>query len=185
MSMTTFISKTTPPFGHEWQMVSILNRHLIITRWASIPILNIIIVEVIVIILGCLGRRKGDSTKPPRWACRLAIQLTRVFTWHNSSLRMSRRASMRWSCAMIASRVTPPKEEERAEVDRAEEVGGAAVCVWGYCDLRCASLHRTVAASMAPITEKWGETGKGTEKWWRIRVIAEGKMSFSQVVISL
>ena len=55
---------------------------------------------------------------------------------------------------MIASRVTPPKEEERAEVDRAEEVGGAAVCVWGYCNLRCASLHRTVAASMAPITEK-------------------------------
>ena len=35
------------------------------------------------------------------------------------------------------------------------------------------------------MTEKWSEEGKGIEKWHRIRVIAEGKMSLSRVVISL
>ena len=130
MSMATLIFKTTSSFCHEWQMVSISSRHPVIAGWASISIIIIIIViEVIVIILGCLGRRKGDSTKPPRRACHLVIWLTRVFTWHNSSLRVSRRASICWSCAMIASRVTPLEEEEGAKVDRAEEVGGAAICV--------------------------------------------------------
>ena len=38
---------------------------------------------------------------------------------------------------------------------------------------------------MAHMTEKWSEEGKGTKKWHRIRVIAEGKMSLSRVVISL
>ena len=57
MSMTTLISKTTHPFSQEWQRVSILSRHLIIARWASISIL-IIIVGVIVIVLGCLERRR-------------------------------------------------------------------------------------------------------------------------------
>ena len=45
--------------------------------------------------LDALGRGEGDSTKPPRQACRLAIQPTWVFTWHKSSLRVSRQASMR------------------------------------------------------------------------------------------
>ena len=45
---------------------------------------------------------------------------------------------------MIASRVTPPAEEEGAEVDGAEEVGGAAVCVWGRCDLSYALLGQTI-----------------------------------------
>ena len=58
------------------------------------------------------------------------------------------------SCAMTASRVTPPAEEENADVEGAEEVGGAVVCVWGHRGLSCASLRRTVVASMAPITEK-------------------------------
>ena len=38
---------------------------------------------------------------------------------------------------------------------------------------------------MAHMTEKWLEEGKGTEKWHRIRVIAEGKMSLSRVAVSL
>ena len=38
---------------------------------------------------------------------------------------------------------------------------------------------------MAHMIEKWSEEGKGTKKWHRIRVIAEGKMSLSRVVISL
>ena len=43
----------------------------------------------------------------------------------------------------------------------------------------------TVVASMAHMIEKWLEEGKGTEKWHKIRVIAEGKMSLSWVAISL
>ena len=54
---------------------------------------------------------------------------------------------------MITSRVTPPVEEEEAEVDGAEEVGGASVCVLSCRNLSCASLHRTVVAPMAPIME--------------------------------
>ena len=38
---------------------------------------------------------------------------------------------------------------------------------------------------MAHMTEKWLEKGKGTEKWHKIRVIAEGKMVLSWVVVSL
>ena len=38
---------------------------------------------------------------------------------------------------------------------------------------------------MAHMIGKLSEEGKGTEKWHRIRVIAEGKMSLSRVVVSL
>ena len=38
---------------------------------------------------------------------------------------------------------------------------------------------------MARMTGEWSEEGKGAEKWHRIRVIAEGKMSLSRVAISL
>ena len=38
---------------------------------------------------------------------------------------------------------------------------------------------------MARMTGEWSEEGKGTEKWHRIRVIVEGKMSLSRVAISL
>ena len=41
------------------------------------------------------------------------------------------------------------------------------------------SLHFTVAASMAHMKVKWSDKGKGTEKWCKILVIAEGKMSLS------
>ena len=79
-------------------------------------------------------------------------------------------------------------EEEGADVDGANRDGakrkGGAV-ESDCCDLNCALLHLTVAASMAYMTEKWLEEGKGTEKWHKIRVIAEGKMSSSRVVVSL
>ena len=52
-------------------------------------------------------------------------------------------------------------------------------------DLNCTSLYLTIAASMAHMTEKWLEEGKGTEKWHKIRVIAEGKMNLSRVAVSL
>ena len=38
---------------------------------------------------------------------------------------------------------------------------------------------------MAHMTKKWSEEGKGTEKWHRICMIAEGKMSLSRVAVSL
>ena len=84
---------------------------------------------------------------------------------------------------MIASRVTPPAEEEGAEVDGAEGVEGAADSDLLECSYT--SLRLMVAASIAHITWKWSETRKGTEKWRKILLIAEGKMSLSRVAESL
>ena len=86
---------------------------------------------------------------------------------------------------MIASRVTPLAEEEGAEVDGAEGVGGVADpdhLVHSYISLRL-----MIVAFMAHMTWKWLDTGKGIEKWHRILMIAEGKMSLSLswVAISL
>ena len=63
---------------------------------------------------------------------------------------------------MIASRVRPPVEEERAEVDGAERVGG--VVDLDRLERNYALLCLTIAASIAPITWKWSGMGKGTEK---------------------
>ena len=38
---------------------------------------------------------------------------------------------------------------------------------------------------MAHVTGKWSKEGKGTEKWHKIRVIAEKEMSLSWVAVSL
>ena len=84
---------------------------------------------------------------------------------------------------MMSLSDTSLEEEEGADVDGVEREGGAAE---SDCrDLNCASLHLTIVASMAHMTEKWVEEGKGTKKWHRIRVIAKGIMSLSQVAISL
>ena len=85
---------------------------------------------------------------------------------------------------MMSPRVTSPMEEEGADVDgtdrdeRAEQEGGAAE---SDChDRNCASLRLKVATYMAHMIEKWSEEGKGTEKWCKILVIAEEKMSLSR-----
>ena len=70
-----------------------------------------------------------------------------------------------------------------AERDGAEWEGGAAES--DYRDLYCTSLRLMVAVSMAHMTEKWSKKGKGTEKWHKICVIAEGKMSLLWIVVSL
>ena len=84
---------------------------------------------------------------------------------------------------MMSSRVTPLIEEEGADVDGAEGVGGATDL--DRLKRRCASLCLMVEATIAPITWKWSDTGRGTEKWRKILVIAEGKMSLSRVTESL
>ena len=89
---------------------------------------------------------------------------------------------MRCSCVMVSPSDTSLEEEEGVDVDGAdrdgaEREGGAMESICR--DLNCASLRLTVAASMAHMTEKWEEEGKGTEKWCKILVIVEGKMSLS------
>ena len=84
---------------------------------------------------------------------------------------------------MIASKVTPSIEVEGAKVDGVEGVGGAADL--DRLERNRASLRLMVTASMAHITWKWSDMGKGTEKWRKILVIAEGKMSLSRVAKSL
>ena len=68
-------------------------------------------------------------------------------------------------------------------MDGAKGVGGVADSDCLLCS--CVSLRLTIAASMAHMTWKWSDTGKGTEKWHRILMIAKGKMSLSRVSISL
>ena len=77
---------------------------------------------------------------------------------------------------------TSLKEEEEADMDGANRDGAEreGKATEFICrDLNCASLCLTVAASMAHMTKKWVEEGKGTKKWRKILVIAEGKMSLS------
>ena len=94
----------------------------------------------------------GEATKPPKRACHCAIRLIRVFTWHNSSLRVSRRASMHWSYTMTTSRVTPPTEEEGAEVEGMVGARAYSVSVCGHFVQNWASLRRTETALMTPTT---------------------------------
>ena len=79
-------------------------------------------------------------------------------------------------------------EEEGADVDGADQDGaereGGATDL-DYLNLNYASLRLMVAASMAHIKEKGLNIGKGTEKWRKILMIAEGKISLSRDAESL
>ena len=60
---------------------------------------------------------------------------------------------------MIASRVTPPVEEEGATVDGAK---GVEVAVNpDHLDRSCTLLRLTILASIAPMKRKGSEKGKG------------------------
>ena len=83
----------------------------------------------------------------------------------------------------MSPRVTLLKEEEGADVDGAKGVGGDVNP--DRLDRNCALLRLMVVAPIAPIREKWSDEGKETEKWCKILVIAEGKMSLSRVIESL
>ena len=86
------------------------------------------------------------------------------------------------SCAMTSPK-DPSPEEERVDADgvdwdgvEREEGAVESVCL----DRNWASLRLTIAYSMAHMMEKWSDNGKGTEKWHRILMIAEEKMSLSR-----
>ena len=88
----------------------------------------------------------------------------------------------------MSPRDTSFVEDERADVDGAnrdgvEWEGGATNpnCL----DLNCALLRLMVVWFMAHMKVKWLNAGKGKEKWRKILVIAEGKMSLSRNAESL
>ena len=72
---------------------------------------------------------------------------------------------------------------DRADQDGAKREGG--VVDLDCLNLNCSSLSLMITASMAHIKKKWSDAKKGTEKWHKILVIAEGKMSLSRDVESL
>ena len=83
---------------------------------------------------------------------------------------------------MMSRRDISPVKEEGADVDRVDRDGtewGVGAADPDCLDLNYASLCLMVAASMAHIKEKGSDVGKVTEKWCKILVIAEGKMSLS------
>ena len=65
----------------------------------------------------------------------------------------------------------------RSKRDGVGREGGVESCC---LDLNCASLRFMVAASMAHMKVKGLDAGEGTEKWRKILVIVEGKMSLSR-----
>ena len=81
---------------------------------------------------------------------------------------------------------TSLEQEVGVDVGRAERDGvGREGGVESFCrDLNCASLRFMVAVSMAHMKVKGSDARKGMEKWNKILVIAEGKMSLSQDVKS-
>ena len=76
---------------------------------------------------------------------------------------------------------TSLEEEEGADVGRSERDGVGREGGVEFCcrNLNCASLRFTVVVSMAHMKVKGSDVGKGMEKWCKILVIAEGKMSLS------
>ena len=61
---------------------------------------------------------------------------------------------MHSSYAMMASRVTPPLDEEEAKVDGVEQARGVTDLVRGRFSRSWASLHQMDTTLMAPMMEK-------------------------------
>ena len=77
------------------------------------------------------------------------------------------------------------EEEEGAYVEEGRGVGAASIIsTRGHFAASCAALLRIDFLLMAPMTWKRGEGGMVTCMCVRMRVIAEGKMSLSCVVVS-
>ena len=160
MYITTLIPKLLHFFYHEWQRVSKSSNHLIVTGWASILILILIlIIIIIIVILRCLWRRRGrlyEATKaslPSSNTTDTGVHLTQLITEcvkasiHALQLRHDR----------LESHTT--RGWRSANVEEVEEARGVAVSVYGRFDRSWASLHLTIATSMAHITEKCVDFG--------------------------
>ena len=90
--MTSLIPKTTSSFHHKWQRVS---------HWEAVISLSPEELSPSFSSASSLpepsslssskayGDGDRDAAKPPMTACHRAIRSTRVFTWHNSSLKVS------------------------------------------------------------------------------------------------
>ena len=155
--MTALIPKTTSPFCHEWQRAShwevvISSSPKELTPSSSSASSSLEPLSLRSSFEAC-GDGDGDTLKTPMIAYRGVIRPARVFTWHNSSLRVSRRASMRSSWAMMALKVTPPTEEG-ATVDGAKEAGGVAISDYGHFGRIWALLHLMDSLLMAPMMVK-------------------------------
>ena len=74
----------------------------------------------------------GEATKPPITAYHRAIRLMQVFTSHNSSEKVLRRASICLSCAKTASRFTSLAEQEGVEVEGIIAVTGLVGSTRGH-----------------------------------------------------
>ena len=160
MSMTTLISKLLPLFVtsdkgqvNQVDISSSLGEPSLSSYSASSALPEPLLLSS----SKALEEGEEATMKPPITTCRCVIRPTRVFTWHNSSLRVSRRASMRTSYVMMVSSVTPPTKEEGAEVDGVVEARGVVVSVRGCLEWSYARPRLMVAASMAHM--KWGDLG--------------------------
>ena len=83
---------------------------------------------------------------------------------------------------MMSPNDTSFEEEDGANVGRSKRdgVGQKGGVESYYRNLNYASLSFTIAASMAHMKVKGSDVRKGTEKWCKILLIAEGKMSLSR-----
>ena len=151
LRVTTFIAKTTPPFCHEWQKVECqvdissveLASPSSSEASSSSPSSSALESKA----TGWGGEGVGIGAKPPIVACRHAIRPTRAFTWYNSVESVSRRASMRCSCAMTSPKDTSP-EKEGANADGVDRDGAEweeGVAEFICRDRNWASLRLTVA----------------------------------------
>ena len=161
MSMTTLISKLLLIFvtSDKWQINQVDISSSLGKPSSSSSSASSLLEPTSLSSLDAGGDGEKAIVKPPMTACRCAIRLTRVYTWHNSSLRVSRWASMHTSCAMMALIVTPLVEDGGVEVDGAVEAGGAVVFVRGRLERSYSTLCLMVAASMAHMNVKWGDSG--------------------------
>ena len=119
LRVTTFISKTTSPFCHEWQRVecqvdiSSIEVAFPSSFEASLssPSSSSSSSASELEATGWGGEGVGSGAKLPITACHCAIRSTWTFTWYNSVESVSRRASMR--CSWI--RDGAKREEGAAE----------------------------------------------------------------------
>ena len=127
----TLISKTTSPFCHEWQrveyQVDISSVELASPSSSEASSSSPSSSESEA--TGWGGEGVGSGAKPPIVAYHHAIRPTRTFTWYNSIENVSKRVSMRCSCAMMSPEDISPEEEgadaDGAEWDGAEREEGA------------------------------------------------------------